>query len=281
MKTPNSLFDIEQYRITSLTPVEPHKFLYKWEETPFLPRKELVAITGKAKSGKSFFESILMALCVRKQPLLNISRAEEKPYRALWIDTEQSEDTTKEILCERIDRMAYSGELNYDGISVDEMICTYNIRNVRWNHRFSIVSSAVLTVKPDIVFLDGIRDLVNDINDGSMAQHLVERLMSLADYANCCIVCVLHQNKAAEDKTLRGALGTELTNKAFETFEATKNQDTRQITIRQVATRKFDISGKLSFWVNRSGLPEICYIEEEEPASGKKKFNYFGHSVSR
>ena len=64
--------------------------------------------------------------------------------------------------------------------------------------------------------VDGIRDLVNDINDGVLAQEVMEELLHLATERNCCIVCVLHQNKGSEDHNLRGWIGTELMNKAFE-----------------------------------------------------------------
>ena len=65
-----------------------------------------------------------------------------------------------------------------------------------------------------MVVLDGVRDLMADINDGVNAQAIVEKLMRLAQDTNCCIVCVLHQNKGNEDRNPRGWIGTELMNKA-------------------------------------------------------------------
>jgi hypothetical protein len=74
---------------------------------------------------------------------------------------------------------------------------------------------------------------------------------------------VLHQNKAVEDKTLRGALGTELQNKSFETYECLKDPDTRIFTVRQTATRKYDIPSKQQFCISPEGLPVACYVPEE------------------
>ena len=48
---------------------------------------------------------------------------------------------------------------------------------------------------------------------------IMEKLMALAKEKNCCIVCVLHQNKSEQDRNMRGSIGTELTNKAFEVFQ--------------------------------------------------------------
>jgi hypothetical protein len=111
--------------------------------------------------------------------------------------------------------------------------------------------------KPDLVIFDGIRDVVGDINNYTEAQTVLDKLLSLASWTQACIVCVLHQNKALEDKTLRGALGTELQNKSYETYECQKDPDTRLFTLRQTATRKYDITVKLEFSINAEGLPVL------------------------
>ena len=51
------------------------------------------------------------------------------------------------------------------------------------------------------VIFDGIRDIVSDINDYAEAQRVIGILLSIASDKRTCIVCVLHQNKAIEDKT--------------------------------------------------------------------------------
>ena len=109
--------------------------------------------------------------------------------------------------------------------------------------------------QPDLVIFDGIRDVVGDINNYQEAQTVLEKLLGVASYLNTCIVCVLHQNKSLEDKTLRGALGTELQNKSYETYECQKDPDTRIFCMRQIATRKYDITAKMEFSVDSSGLP--------------------------
>jgi hypothetical protein len=121
--------------------------------------------------------------------------------------------------------------------------------------------------QPDLVIFDGIRDVVGDINNYQEAQTVLEKLLGVASYLNTCIVCVLHQNKSLEDKTLRGALGTELQNKSYETYECQKDPDTRIFCMRQIATRKYDITHKLEFTVNQEGLP----VEEGDEAIRQKE----------
>ena len=52
---------LEQLRITPEKQLDPMEFLFRLFGRPCFPRRELVAITGKAKSGKTFVTSMLMA----------------------------------------------------------------------------------------------------------------------------------------------------------------------------------------------------------------------------
>ena len=241
--------EILSRRITPDTHIPSHDFLFRWDDRPCFARGELVALTGKAKSGKTFVCSLLMALAIRPQ-IMGISRLHDDPLRVVWIDTEQSEDSTQEILSHRI------GKLINQPIP-DDQFFVYNLRRDNWQERFNLANLCIVHAKPDLVIFDGIRDVVGDINNYTEAQNVLEKLLSLASWSGACIVCVLHQNKSIEDKTLRGALGTELQNKSYETYECQKDPDTRLFTLRQTATRKYDITQKLEFTVNQEGLPVI------------------------
>ena len=236
-------------RITPDTTVPQHDFLFRWGNQPCYARGELVALTGKAKSGKTFVCSILMALGIRPQ-LMGLSRLHDEPLRVVWIDTEQSEDSTHEILCHRIGSLI-------GGPIPDDQYFVYNLRRDNWQDRLAWAELCIVQAKPDLVIFDGIRDVVGDINNYTEAQTVLDKLLSLASWSRACIVCVLHQNKALEDKTLRGALGTELQNKSYETYECLKDPDTRLFTLRQTATRKYDITDRLEFSVNAEGLPVL------------------------
>ena len=243
-----SAFNIlESRRILPSTEVTPHQFLFSWDDKPCFARGELVALTGKAKSGKTYVCSILMALAHKRQ-LMGIQCLQEEPLKVLWIDTEQSADSTHEILCLRMSQLLGQAVPN-------EQYFVYNFRQDNWQDRLTLVLACINIHEPDLVIFDGIRDVVGDINNYQEAQNVLGKLLSVASSSNACIVCVLHQNKSLEDKTLRGALGTELQNKSFETYECQKDPDTRIFTMRQVATRKYDITTKMEFSVDSNGLP--------------------------
>ncbi len=246
---------LERRRITPDSMIPKRRFLFEMFDKPCFARGELVGITGRAKSGKTFFTSMLMALGVCNE-VMGIRRIDPKPLRVLWMDTEQSEESTQEILCDRImklwQRSMPEGE-NIDNFP-SEMFDIFNVRADAWQDRLPLLETAIKEYHPDLVILDGIRDLVNDINDGILSQQVIERLMHLASETECCIVSVLHQNKASEDKNLRGWIGTELTYKSFEVYECSKDSD-RIFSVKQTMTRKYDIIDNLQFVVDAEGLP--------------------------
>ena len=299
---------LEQLRITPEKQLKPMEFLFYLYGKPCFPKRELVAITGKAKSGKTFVTSMLMAVgSLTPDPSprgegniyqLPLKRMREEPLHVLWYDTEQSDESTQDILKNRILKMtnltttdltdstddlttnctnlaaqpeknplnlwpkdnSCSKEKSVSSVQsvFEKQIDVFNVRAVEWKQRRALLTEAVRRCKPDLVIVDGIRDLVNDINDGVLAQEVMEELMHLATEHDCCIVCVLHQNKSGEDHNLRGWIGTELMNKAFEVYSCEKLMPQRIFSLEQTLTRKYDIERTMYFEVGDDGLPVSC-----------------------
>lgn len=251
---------LEARRITPDKELQKMDFLFRLFHKPCFPRGELVALSGKAKSGKTFVSSILMALSYRSQ-VLSVERIEPERLHVLWYDTEQSEESTQDILRNRIIPMTGLAKDQFPMEDFD----IFNVRAEGYDQRLPMLEAAVRHYHPDLVILDGIRDLVADINDGITAQDCIERLMHLASDERCCIVCILHQNKSTEDRNLRGWIGTELKNKAFEVYECSKSSE-RIFTWGQTDTRKYDILDTLKFAVNDEGIPYLCSEEQLKEA---------------
>ena len=266
------MLKLEKYRITPDKQLPKMDFLFRLFGKPCFPRRELVAITGKAKSGKTFVSSMLMAVgSLTPDPSpkgegsinqLPLKRIREEPLHVLWYDTEQSDESTQDILNNRIMRMTRDSVVRqptlFDESRAEPPLDIFNVRAVEWKHRRSLLVEAVNMCKPDLVIVDGIRDLVNDINDGVLAQEVMEELLHLATEAECCIACVLHQNKGGEDHNLRGWIGTELMNKAFEIYSCEKMMPQRIFKLEQTQTRKYDIERPMYYEVNDDGLPVTC-----------------------
>ena len=248
---------LESLRITTDTQLEPEEFLFRVFGKSCFPRREVCVVSGKAKSGKSLFNSLLMACCACDE-VLQIQRPFDevdgewqcKPLKCLWYDTEQSEQSTQDILKNRILKFASGSEQYFD---------IFNVRCLKHDERMKLFEKAVSKYRPDLVVLDGVRDLIADINDGVKALETVEKLMKLAQECDCCLICVLHQNKGSEDRNPRGWLGTELLNKAFEVYSCEKIKPENIFVVEQTHTRKYDWEQLMFFRMDaETEMPVVC-----------------------
>ena len=160
-------------RITPETDLPPMQPLFEMFDVPCFYRGELVADCGKAKSGKTTFLSILMAATIKRQTLA-LERLTDEPLKVLWIDTEQSQQSTQEILKERIMPLAGVDKLD------DTQFYAFNLRGAGFEKRGRMVDVAIRSINPDICIIDGVKDLMTDINDAVQATLIMEKLMELA-----------------------------------------------------------------------------------------------------
>jgi len=266
------LLELDGYRITTDSTMQSEEFLLKIKGCPCFPRKDLSAITGQAKAGKTGLvinEMTCSAQTTASNKLLGMERIREEPLRVMWFDTEQSPHSTQNILKNRITRLM-GGEFP------EERFYVFNIRGAAVADRYNLIAEGVSTYRPDLVIVDNIRDLVRDINDGVQAQTTIESLMHLAEEFNCNITTVLHQNRSSDNRGLRGWLGTELMNKVYEVFACQKfsaNPGERPtFSIEQTHTRKFDMEGTLYYQYNNQGLPELCERPKIQPRDPQGKY---------
>lgn len=267
--TQKEIDELFQERITPETDLPPMQPLFRMYEVACFYRGELVANCGKAKSGKTFFLSLLMAACL-KQQVLAVERLSENPLKVLWLDTEQSQQSTQEIIKDRILPLISSDEednpeFQTRNAQLEELFFAFNLRGLGFDKRQKMVDVAVSTIKPDICIIDGIKDLMTDINDAVQATMIMEKLMALAKEYNCCIVCVLHQNKAEQDRNMRGSIGTELTNKAFEVFQCETIGESNIFKVTHTYSRKQKMKQHLYYRINEQGLPEEIADYREQP----------------
>jgi hypothetical protein len=269
-------------RITPNKQLPPMRFLFKLNGIPCFPTCELVADTGRAKSGKTLFMSIIMA-CALNGKHLALERMDDKPLTVLWFDTEQSEQSTQDILNNRIlpmagirteitDEECLFFDANDYPIDFDGHFYALNVRGIGWEKRKRLLSLAISEFKPDLVILDGTKDLMLDINDATQATITTEELMQCAQINKCCIVNVLHQNKSEADRNMRGSIGTELTNKAFEGYQCEYIEESDIFKVQQSFSRKQRIKRKMYYRLNDDGIPVTCSDYNEQPRDEKGRY---------
>ena len=174
--------------------------------------------TGKAKAKKTFnVSAIVAAALVNGQVLEYRASFPESKRTILYFDTEQSPYHCQ-LVMQRILRLA--------GLPIDrepEYLKFSHLRAIADpNERREIIRYAIYnTPNVGLVVIDGIRDLMLDINNSTEATKLVGDLMQWTSEQNIHIQTVLHLNKG--DDNARGHIGTELNNKAETVLQITKD----------------------------------------------------------
>lgn len=196
-------------------PTNEPRFLFSIGGVPTIPQGELIGIKGRAKMGKSQFEYYLIAVMLSGAYRGSVRPLQDR-YKVILFDTEQSQVSLKKC-CQRA--------LKFAGLPTDknnDCFLPFFMRPLSIEERRKVIADAVEAEKPDIVFIDGVRDLLQDFNSLDQSNDLIQWLLSLTAEHGCTIVSVLHQNKAKDDGNMRGHLGTELLNKLTDCFEVSK-----------------------------------------------------------
>lgn len=210
------------------------------------------ASTGKAKSKKTFNVSAIVAASLAGQQVLNYrAHLPEGKRRILYVDTEQSRFHCHTVL-ERILRLA-GLPTTADNENLD-FIC---LREYSPAVRVEVIDYALRQRRDyGLVIIDGLRDLMLDINNTSESVEVINKMMEWSSRYDLHIHCVLHLNKG--DNNVRGHIGTEMSNKAETVLVISKSSENPSISevhalhIREKEFRPF------AFTVDDGGLPVMA-----------------------
>ena len=228
------------------------------------------AAIGKAKSKKTFNVSAIVAAALKNGTVLQYAaELPENKRKILYVDTEQSPYHCQKVM-RRIVRMA-GLPLNEEPKYLDFL----TLRRHTPEFRIAIVEKAIYhTEGLGLVIIDGIRDMVYDINSPSEATKIISKLMQWTDERQIHIHTILHQNKA--DENARGHIGTELNNKAETVLEIAKDKfDGNISTVQAIHIRAVDFQ-PFAFRINDEAQPEL--IEEYSFGKTKNESPYFDYS---
>lgn len=189
-------------------------------------------IIGKKKSRKTLFIVLLVSMYLQQGG--NIEDI-------LICDTEQGKKHVWKIR-DKIFRLTgrYASVLSLRGKSTAE--------------RKEIIKEAIEDSSFKVVVIDGVRDLLGNINDPDQCTELITYIENLTVTFNLHIVNILHQNK--NDNNARGHLGTELLNKAEITIELELDESAGCTTVKCESSRDIPFE-PFAFTHNSEELPEL------------------------
>ena len=240
---------------------EPY-YMLEFNGVPFSTVGGLGAISGQKKNGKTFVLAQLMAAMLgsgreRTSQYLPGLTVPERTIeylghfpKVLYCDTEMEKLNSAKVLR----RVHWLCDEPMDAPFPEDRFAVLWLKNMpkdenvkAYRKRYELIRMAIDAIHPDVVFIDGIRDLLSSINDEEAGTMILDDLASMAEERHMCIWNALHQNPKAnsdgEDSKMRGWIGTELGNKVSDTLISIKSKtaDGVSFTVKQQYARGNDI----------------------------------------
>lgn len=218
---------------------------------------------GKAKSKKTMFAVQLVAAALLNDSLADtiICKLPEGKRRVVWFDTEQFED---DVIATVWRSFSLAGgtiddfDNHFEAFSLIDKSIEERIR--------AIEAYASLHTDIALIVIDGVRDLIKDINDSAQSHELAQYISRWRKNSFSHIHLVIHGNKG--DGNARGHIGTEITNKAETVAEIIKDTiDPSISTVNPSECRRLPFE-KFAFSVDDMAVPRI--ITSYNSAQGEK-----------
>jgi hypothetical protein len=261
-------------------------YMLEYNGVQFSPIGGIQALSGQKKNGKTFVIAQLIAVCLDPEsprvhdnlpgltvPQRTLEHLGHLPH-VLWIDTEMEELNSAKVL-RRVHWL-----VGQDMKTPHERFHVLWMRTVEgtdqepaYKKRWRLIKLAIEMLHPDIVFIDGVRDIIGDFNDNAASSQLVQELMATAEKYHICIWNVLHMNPRPgndDESKMRGHLGTELGNKVTDTLVSIKQKTASGVTftVKQMDARGKDMDDwkfEVTEQAGALGIPRIIAGTTPQP----------------
>ena len=209
-------------------------------------------VQAPPKSFKTFFMSLLAsAYAGVDEDFVGDIKSFRGNRELIHFDTEQGKWHCKRVFMRVIDMMETD--------IIPEFYHTYSLRELNYiyrRHYIEYVLEKLTEQGRDIGFvvIDGIADLVSDVNDLKHSNLIVQWLMEITTRFNCHIMTIIHSNYGSDKPT--GHLGSLLEKKAETQFLLKRNKDTGCIDVSCRRTRNIPFD-PFTFALTDTNLPII------------------------
>lgn len=217
---------------------------------PIATMGNISVVTAPPKTKKTFFLSLLASVYLSDQ---NSFGADIKGYRddncLVHLDTEQGAWHAQRVF-KRVQDMSSNKKLG--------CYQTYALRTINYKQRLEFIEYILKENKDKngLILIDGIADMVSDVNNIEESNLCVQKLMELSARYSCHIMTVIHQNFGSA-KLGTGHLGSFLEKKS-ETVIQLETNTTNKDWVTAICKRSRGYSFEtFSFSVNDFGLPYV------------------------
>jgi len=222
---------------------------YKFDcHVPIVTYGNFSCIVGASKSMKSFFKSALLACYIGGEAqtyFSDIKGHDTKDKFIIDLDTEQSEYHCQKASKRVIDMVG----INYEKYKM------FALRSLEPKERVQFLeylfNESEYKNKIGLCSIDGVADLIENVNDLDKSNMITQKLMKLSADNNTALLTVLHRNFESDKPT--GHLGSAILKKAESVIFVDKNDDI--VTVKPKYTRNIPFDG-FTFSLNNKQLPE-------------------------
>lgn len=235
---------------------------------PCAPVGGMHVITGQPGHGKTNTQAQFIAAYLGDTSHgieYNLGDTRPNP-KVLYIDTEMEPENTMMVNLRVCAMCGRDYHTKYDDFDI------LVLRNeVSAEDRWLKILKSIYEKKPDVVFIDGMIDIVADFNDNKQCQELIFKCMALATHYDINLWCTIHQNPNTDKLT--GHAGSFLQRKATDIYQTKKEKNVDgnvTFTITQIKARGKDVPDlkfRIHDWGGRYafGVPETLNAEQSSP----------------
>jgi len=228
--------------------------VYTLDGKPVSTVGNLTSVTSQAKTGKSAVIGAMIAAAICDSPegrdFLGFGSENIAELPVLHFDTEQSPADHWHGIMRSLKRAGLERPPSF--------LRSYYLTGLPAKAAFNVVKQAIHRAADNAavlhsVLIDGVGDLVADVNDAAEVNAFVAELHALAIDHKCPIVAVLHFNP--ETSKARGHLGSQLERKAESNLRLDKEEDATVIWSNK--QRRAEISrdfGPRFHWCKEAGM---------------------------
>lgn len=216
---------------------------------PFGSYGDFSCIVGASKSKKTFLKSLLTACYIGGNS--NNYSTEIKGHNVgnKWIidiDTEQSEFHAQRVF-RRVAEMVGTNPKNYKPFALRTLPANERFKFIEW-----IFTESKYKGNIGLLIIDGVADLVNDVNNLEASNEVSQKLLEWSGNENCHIITVLHRNFGSNKPT--GHLGSAVLKKAETVVFVEKEDEAVLVTSEYSRNQPFE---NFAFEINSEWLPFV------------------------
>lgn len=246
-------FDFEQYKFNYDDPIIDNDFYLYHGDQGVVGPGDIMLVTGREKSRKSFFLSGLLASNYTRDPTRTLGfNMDIGNKHILVFDTEHSSNQFAKIQKKFVHSSGYRGNI--------PTYHAFQLRKFDYIERMEFIQSVIVSFEENgmeiaFIIIDQIADMVSDINNEKSVNDFKSWAMTVSEEKGIVVVCVLHTNRGGQESL--GKLGSAMDKKMSSGFLVSYDQESKISCAENVRARNRPLDNNICFRHNEQGYMEL------------------------